>query len=145
MASWLSLGFHYNSKQNKKKTKAMHCPWHLRSLRNAHQMSCVQTRSLKHRDSASVLFHLCISLITPVSSAMVYNYDDVLLSMLFLFLMCSWTELNSHTLIVEHCIKITCWVGLTWGYMDSSCIIVFLFSNSDRQSQQRLLCNVFRL
>lgn len=140
--------------------KANCCPWHLRSLGHAHQMSCVQPRPLKHSDSASVSFHLCVSLITPVSYAMLYNYDDVLLSMLLLFLLCSWAELNSHTLIVEHCIKNTRWVGLTGGHMDSSCIIcIFILKlgqaiavqmmNSEFTSRwikcakpHRLLCNI---
>lgn len=142
MALWLSLRFNcvthplavYTSKLvGIRKTKAKSCFWHSRSLKHAHPISSAQIQSPEHKDSASISFHLCISFITPVSYVMLYNYDDVLLSMLLLSLLCSWTELNSHTQIVKHCIKNTGWDGLTWGHMDSSCIFC-IFILKQRQA-----------
>lgn len=103
-----SSGCSHEQISRSKKDEGKFLPWTLKITQTCtSDFMYVLTWPPEHKDSASVSFHLCISFITPVSYAMLYN-DDTLLSMLLLFLLCSWTELNSHTQIVKHCIKNRC-------------------------------------
>lgn len=133
MALWLSLCFncvahplavHMSKLVGIRKTKANSCLGHWRSLRHAHPISC--TSKLVHQ-STKILPLFRSTFVSASSLQYLMRCSTMTMHCcLLLFPLCSWAELNSHTQIVKHCIKNTCWVGSTRGHMDSSCIICIL-------------------